>query len=342
QSNGGLATSTVASNLKVKGENFYRDAKKVRFVKMLKGGKAIRNSKGKIVKSAPYQGKDVTVARVQPDRRWFGNTRVIGQKQLEDFRESLGTKVNDPYQVLLRQNKLPMSLLIDPAKISRMHMVDTEPFSDTFGPKAQRKRPKLNVGSLEDLLNSTSQSLEHYEEKNDPSLLSNKITDWIDEARDSVFSKGQSRRIWNELYKVIDSSDVVIHVLDARDPIGTRCRNVEQYLKKDACHKHLIFLLNKCDLVPTWVTSGYLFPVIINVNGLVKDYPLNLWHINLHIVLNILVYPTTTGGNVDVTLGPFEVNFSAEVPPKNEQSIKTLDDSRQSPDLHQPMKLPTF
>ncbi|CAG8596840.1 15340_t:CDS:2, partial [Acaulospora morrowiae] len=54
---------------------------------------------------------------------------------------------------------------------------------------------------------------------------------------------------------VIDSSDVVIHVLDARDPIGTRCKNVEQHIKKDAPHKHLIFLLNKCDLVPTWVTN---------------------------------------------------------------------------------------
>lgn len=35
--------------------------------------------------------------------------------------------------------------------------------------------------------------------------------------------------------------------------MGTRCRSVEQYLKKDAPHKHLIFVLNKCDLVPTWV-----------------------------------------------------------------------------------------
>ena len=81
-------------------------------------------------------------------------------------------------------------------------MVDTEPFSDTFGPKAQRKRPKLKVGSLEDLAASTNELLENYDEKSDPSLLSNHVTDWIDEARDSVFLKGQSKRIWNELYKV--------------------------------------------------------------------------------------------------------------------------------------------
>lgn len=56
------------------------------------------------------------------------------------------------------------------------------------------------------------------------------------------------------LLQVVDSSDVLLHVLDARDPQGTRCPQVEKYLKKEAPHKHLIFVLNKCDLIPTWAT----------------------------------------------------------------------------------------
>ena len=60
-------------------------------------------------------------------------------------------------------------------------------------------------------------------------------------------------------YKVIDSSDVIIHVLDARDPLGTRCRSVEKYMKEEAPHKHLIFVLNKCDLVPVKVAVSYVF-----------------------------------------------------------------------------------
>lgn len=55
-------------------------------------------------------------------------------------------------------------------------------------------------------------------------------------------------------YQVIDSSDVVVQVLDARDPMGTRSPHVEAYLKKEKPWKHLIFVLNKCDLVPTWAT----------------------------------------------------------------------------------------
>src|SRR5579871_3302808 len=42
--------------------------------------------------------------------------------------------------------------------------------------------------------------------------------------------------------------------------MGTRCRAVEQYLKKEAPHKHLIFVLNKCDLVPTWVAVSLPVP----------------------------------------------------------------------------------
>lgn len=73
-------------------------------------------------------------------------------------------------------------------------------------------------------------------------------------AREPIYAKGTSRRIWGELYKVLDSSDVVIHVLDARDPLGTRCKPVVEYLRKEKAHKHLVYVLNKVDLVPTWAT----------------------------------------------------------------------------------------
>ena len=54
---------------------------------------------------------------MQPDRRWFGNTRVIGQAELDRFRAEMSKQVNDPYQVVLRQSKLPMSLLTDTSKV---------------------------------------------------------------------------------------------------------------------------------------------------------------------------------------------------------------------------------
>lgn len=76
--------------------------------------------------------------------------------------------------------------------------------------------------------------------------------------KDVFLTAGQSKRIYNELYKVLDSSDVVIEVLDARDPLGTRSRLVEEHLKKHMRHKHLVLILNKCDLVPTWCTKRWV------------------------------------------------------------------------------------
>ncbi|KAJ3088705.1 GTPase required for pre-60S ribosomal subunit nuclear export and maturation [Quaeritorhiza haematococci] len=263
---------------KVKGTNFYRDAKKVRQVNMYKGGKPTRNKDGRIIKPAEFQSRlaSGTVARVQPNRRWFENTRTIGQKELTAFREAMSDTLHNPYTVIMRQNKLPMSLITNHEKNARMNILEVETFSNTFGPKAQRKRPKLLAASMEELAQGAVQSEDKYEVEKDPSLLANVSQDGTsDETRDPVFQKGQSKRIWNELYKVIDSSDVVIHVLDARDPLGTRCRNVESYLKKEAAHKHLIFVLNKCDLVPTWVTAKW-------VRVLSTEYPTLAFHASIN------------------------------------------------------------
>lgn len=246
------------------------DAKKVKHLNMYKEGKAQRDAEGNITRAAIYQSRDVPTARIEPNRKWFTNTRVISQDTLKSFRDAMEEKAKDPYQVLLKSNKLPMTLIRDGKDTTngiKQHQakmtVETAPFANVFGPKAQRKRVKLGVSSLLDLADDTEKSMDTYRDRlEQQKLLSGASGDpenleYDDKpltmAIEPVFDKGQSKRIWNELYKVMDSSDVVIHVLDARDPIGTRCRSVEKYLKEEAPHKHLIFVLNKCDLVPTSV-----------------------------------------------------------------------------------------
>lgn len=256
-------------NLRVKGENFYRDAKKVKHLAMYKEGRPVRNAKGDIIKAANLQDTTLPTARVDPNRRWFGNTRVISQDALTHFREALGDKKQDSYQVLLKRNKLPMSLLDekDTTESPTNRILETESYEHAFGPKQQRKKPRVvKATDLEELAQIAEKEAKAYEEKielNTTLGLMNSNTNLEDgttlEAKEAIFNKGQSKRIWNELYKVIDSSDVVIHVLDARDPNGTRCRTVESYIKKECPHKHLIFVLNKCDLVPTWAAVSIFY-----------------------------------------------------------------------------------
>ncbi|KAL9112486.1 MAG: hypothetical protein Q9227_003328 [Pyrenula ochraceoflavens] len=281
--------SRNTDNVKIKGENFYRDAKKIKTLNMFKEGKAQRDASGKITKAAAFQSRELPKARVEPDRRWFGNTRVISQGALSSFRQAVEERASDPYQVLLKSNKIPLSLIQDGetkngvkqhrAKIA----VGSAPFGDTFGPKSQRKRVKLGVGSLEELAGESVKMHDNYLERLESTGLPGDtgVTPAEDPndgqlptAREPVFSKGQSKRIFNELYKTIDSSDVIIQVLDARDPEGTRCRSVEKYLREEAGHKHLVFLLNKCDLVPTKVAAAW-------VRHLSKERPTLAFHASI-------------------------------------------------------------
>ncbi|KAI7382060.1 nuclear/nucleolar GTP-binding protein, partial [Hortaea werneckii] len=232
-------TGDGMGNVRTKGENFYRSAKRVKALNMYKGGEAQHNARGDVTKAAAYQGTETPKARVEPNRKWFTNTRVISQDALAAFRGAVEEKSKDPYSYLLKQNKLPMSLINDNKDKERKDglvqhkakiRIESEAFGDTFGPKAQRKRPRLAVSSIEDLAQGIDKDhARHRERQEEARYLAGQSHDdqsnlpldsvhgadagELTTAREPVFSKGQSKRIWNELYKDIDSSDVVIHVL---------------------------------------------------------------------------------------------------------------------------------
>ncbi|CAF1240035.1 unnamed protein product [Adineta steineri] len=58
------------------------------------------------------------------------------------------------------------------------------------------------------------------------------------------------KTFYREFKKVVDASDIIIQVLDARDPLGCRCPQVEQAVLTSGKNKKLILLLNKIDLIP--------------------------------------------------------------------------------------------
>ena len=177
------------------------------------GGKAIRNREGKIIKEAQYQSKldPGTQARVEPNRKWFGNTRVIGQAALQKFQRELGGAVKDPFKVVLKTSKLPLSLLdskAEPGK-EKFHILDNEPYSETFSKGRKRKRPNITADSLEELVSKANEGADNYNVEKDADLMVE--TDGTQaHNKNPLLNAGQSKRIWGELYRVLDSADVVV------------------------------------------------------------------------------------------------------------------------------------
>lgn len=259
--------------------------------------------------------------RIAPDRRWFGNTRVVDPKQLDTFRQEMTEQVADPYSVVLKRKKLPMGLLREAADREcppSQALLEQESFADTFGGKSKRKRVKLDqlmlarnegekkgkegakggraevvestiseeADAYSKLLQVAKTSHETYESINtregivpwgrDSNLTKTEgeNVDWRHEKKDDLFLKGQSKRIWGEFFKVVDCSDVVLHVIDARNVPGTRCTMIERHIRDNASHKHLVYVLNKIDLVPNWVAKRWM-------GELAKERPTIAFHASL-------------------------------------------------------------
>ncbi|KAG5511409.1 hypothetical protein JKF63_07372 [Porcisia hertigi] len=257
-----------------------RDQRTIKRLKMYKS-KIKRDEKGNIIKGSVLKASDrieQQMARIAPDRRWFGNTRTIGQEALQKFREEMGAKYRDPYSVIIKQSKLPLSLLEEPKSVDGSIRKEME-WDKTFGDKANRKRVRLNAVDISALATEAGDKSDNYvsnKKEKDRDLMKGMHKDRNDKSRNGILmTKGQSNRIWCELYKVIDSSDVVLYVVDARDPMGTRSAFLEDFMRREKKYKHFVLVLNKCDLVPLWATARWL-------QILSKDYPTIAFHASVN------------------------------------------------------------
>lgn len=119
--------------------------------------------------------------------------------------------------------------------------------------KAQQKEArqkeqerKRQLVSNPDIYKYAAESMEkdlEYTKRNDPmAMMKNILTK---EPKDNSM-----QAYYHEFKKVLESADVIIEVLDARDPMGCRCPDVENTIATRYPNKKLVLLLNKIDLVP--------------------------------------------------------------------------------------------
>ncbi|KAG9353503.1 hypothetical protein JZ751_018155 [Albula glossodonta] len=116
--------------------------------------------------------------------------------------------------------------------------------------KASRERELWRRRSLETFQRDALQRQCEFEKKeNDMQNLEKHVN----------FENENSRKAYyREFKKVIERADVILEVLDARDPLGCRCPQVEQAVVQSGTNKKIVLVLNKIDLVSKEIVEKWI------------------------------------------------------------------------------------
>lgn len=116
------------------------------------------------------------------------------------------------------------------------------------------KRRKSNSNAMADLVSEAkSRGINFLEEEEQRNALLAEIKGGI---TSGPAAKATRRAFAGQLKRVIASADVILEVLDARDPEGCRARHLEAMIVPKG--KKLVMVLNKVDLVPKGVAEKWL------------------------------------------------------------------------------------
>lgn len=63
--------------------------------------------------------------------------------------------------------------------------------------------------------------------------------------------------VWRQLWRVIERSDIVVQVVDSRDPLTYRSEDLEAYCLELHATKRTLILINKADLLPARLRSAW-------------------------------------------------------------------------------------
>lgn len=108
----------------------------------------------------------------------------------------------------------------------------------------QKKLESNKPQSLESMVVDAETRAEQHEIANDDQGVDN------DDYVTGKSKENSLKTFFKEFKKVVDVADVILEVVDARDPLGTRCEEVAEIVRNAPGQKRLVLVLNKADLVP--------------------------------------------------------------------------------------------
>ncbi|XP_075997578.1 guanine nucleotide-binding protein-like 3-like protein [Genypterus blacodes] len=116
--------------------------------------------------------------------------------------------------------------------------------------KSSREREMMKRRNLQSFQNDILQRQREFEQRE---------TEMQSLEKHVNFENENSRKAYyREFKKVVEAADVILEVLDARDPIGCRCPQVEQAVIQSGTNKKIVLVLNKIDLVSKEIVEKWI------------------------------------------------------------------------------------
>jgi nuclear GTP-binding protein len=120
---------------------------------------------------------------------------------------------------------------------------------------AAKKQSSLRDSAINNLTQKTIVTINQSVVQEDPAVREQKFIDDMAAKNAPKAGPRMKHNYMKELKEVIESSDIILEVLDARDPEGCRCREMEAEILSKSGDKRIILVLNKIDLVPIEVVQ---------------------------------------------------------------------------------------
>ena len=179
---------------------------------------------------------------------------IKAQKRNERKNMALGTLKNTNMNKYKNQNATIPKLISQKQKIidelnRKQKTGSRQQLIENLSQKLQENNTS-EYSNLYQLMEESKSNQNLYNKESDQNLLSNQEQK-NEEKKLNIINKDLSRKAYIKvLDQVIENSDVILEVLDARDPLSCRNKDLENKIKSGKNSKKIILVLNKIDLIP--------------------------------------------------------------------------------------------
>ena len=179
---------------------------------------------------------------------------IKAQKRNERKNIALGTLKNINLNKYKNQNSKIPQLISQKQKIidelnRKQKTGSRQQLIDNLNQRLQEKNP-TEYSNLYQLMEESKSNQNLYNKESDQNLLFNQEQK-NSEKKLNIINKDLSRKAYIKILdQVIENSDVILEVLDARDPLTCRNKELENKIKSGKNSKKIILVLNKIDLIP--------------------------------------------------------------------------------------------